>query len=118
MSGGKKARRTPRKKAVRTRKAKGTITYRLTVEWQEMIVEFKPDGATTGFPMGQFTFRSPHEPPRRIPVSETGYRTHFAPMEEINSYKSPKAYAKAYVLSILDQVRARKPGSRDQLSLF
>ena len=118
MSGRKRVRRTPPKKAVRTRKKKGTITYRLTVEWQEMIVEFKPDGATTGFPMGQFTFRSPHEPPRRIPVSETGYRTHFAPMEEINSHKSPKAYAKAYVLSILDQVRARKPGSRDQLSLF
>jgi hypothetical protein len=25
---------------------------------------------------GQFVFRSPHKPARRIPVSETGYRSH------------------------------------------
>jgi len=118
MSGRKKVRRTPSKKAVRTRKKKGVITFRLTVEWQEMIVEFESGGGADGFSMGQFTFRSPHEPPRRIPVSETGYFSHFAPMEEVSSYESPQAYAKAYVLSIIDQERVRKPGSRDQLSLF
>lgn len=99
MSGRKRVRRTPAKKAVRTRKAKGTVTFRLTVEWQEMIVTFEPDGGTDGFPMGQFTFRSPHEPPRRIPVSETGYFSHFAPMEEVSSYESPKAYARVSGLS-------------------
>ena len=118
MSARKKVRRTRPKKAVRNRKAKGAITYRLTVEWQEMIVEFESGGGADGFSMGQFTFRSPHEPPRRIPVSETGYFSHFAPMEEVSSYESPQAYAKVYVLSIIDQERARKPGSRDQLSLF
>jgi len=42
MSARKKVRRTPSKKAVRTRKAKGTITYRLTVGWGDNRI---PDGA-------------------------------------------------------------------------
>ena len=33
--------------------------------------------------LGQFVFRSPHKPARRIPVSQTGYRSHFADMSEV-----------------------------------
>ncbi len=53
----------------RTRKK---ITFRLTVEAQEMVVDYKPHYLKD---VGHFEFRSPHEPPRRIPVSETGYRS-------------------------------------------
>ena len=42
-----------------------------------MIVTYQPNWTTD---VGRFEFRSPDEPPRRIPVSETGYRSHFASM--------------------------------------
>ena len=43
---------------------------------------------------GHFEFRSPHQPPRRIPVSETGYRSHFAAMDDIEATDSPQEYAR------------------------
>jgi hypothetical protein len=53
------------------RKAKKRfVTFTLTVEAQEMIVQYQADWMPD---MGHFEFRSPHEPPRRIPLSETGY---------------------------------------------
>ncbi len=58
-------------------------TFTLTVDSQEMRVRYKPNyiGGTDPYALIEFT--SPHEPPRRIPVSETGYRSFFAPMSEI-----------------------------------
>jgi hypothetical protein len=44
---------------------------------------------------GHFEFRSPHEPPRRIPISETGYRSHFAPMDDVEASTSPQEYMRA-----------------------
>jgi len=44
------------------------ITFILVVEAQEMIVTYQPNWMTD---VGHFEFRSPEEPPRRIPVSET-----------------------------------------------
>jgi hypothetical protein len=117
-----KAQRSPRRKAGRkaVHKAKRTLTFRLVVEAQEMIVSYEPNWSEGEFACGHFEFRSPHEPPRRIPVSETGYRSHFAPMAEIESYTDPEQYARAFVLACLsrsEKANRRLPGNR-QLSLF
>jgi hypothetical protein len=89
---------------------KRAITFSLIVEAQEMIVKYVPDWMVD---MGHFEFRSPHKPPRRIPVSETGYRSHFAPMDEVKASHSPEDYARDYALS-----RLRSPKDKDQLPLF
>jgi hypothetical protein len=96
------------------RKAKAkAITFTIVIEAQKMIVTYMPDWMVD---MGHFEFRSPHKPPRRIPVSETGYRSHFAPMDEVKGAASPEDYAREYALS---RLRPRHSTSNDeQLPLF
>jgi hypothetical protein len=78
------------------RKAKKQfITFTLVIEAQEMIVTCQPNWMTD---VGHFEFRSPLEPPRRIPVSETGYRSHFASMADVEASTSPQDYARDVVL--------------------
>ena len=55
-----------RKKVRRVKKRR--MTFTLVIEAQKMIVSYEPDWMTD---MGFFEFRSPHKPPRRIPVSDT-----------------------------------------------
>jgi hypothetical protein len=110
-----KPQRPPRRKAGSIAKPKSmrTTTFRITIEAQEMIVTYEPnwlDGSN-----GHFEFTSPHEPRRRIVVSESGYLSHFVPMDAIKTFKSPEDYARAFVTSILES--RRKP-TRGQLSLF
>jgi hypothetical protein len=80
--------------------------FRISVEGQEMLVEYTPSWMGD---LGQFEFRSPHKPARRIPVSVTGYRSHFTDMSEIEAAESPQAYARSYALSVILRV------PRDQL---
>jgi hypothetical protein len=94
---------------------KRIITFSLVVEAQEMLVEFQPNWMAD---TGQFVFRSPHEPPRRIPISETGYRSHFAPMEDVEAASSPQDYARDVVLAFLRSHRPARREDRDQLPLF
>ena len=42
------------------------VTFKLVIEAQEMVVDYKPNWVSD---YGQFEFRSPHKPPRRIPAS-------------------------------------------------
>lgn len=65
--------------------------------------------------MGHFLFQSPRAPPRRSPVSDTGYLSHFATMEEVAAAASPKPYALDLVLASL---RAEKPRDKRQLRLL
>lgn len=89
------------------------VTFRLTVEAQQMVVSYEPDWMPD---VGHFEFRSPHEPPRRIPVSETGYRSHFAPMDEVEAAASPEDYAREVALALL---HAESNANEDeQLTLF
>jgi hypothetical protein len=96
------------------------ITFTLTIDAQEMRVRYRPDYFTSvGY--AHFEFTSPHEPKRRIPVSETGYRSHFAPMWEIRAAPSVEDYARAVALMLMQ----RKPEPDDddtdepqQLALF
>jgi len=93
----------------------GCKTFRLAIEGQPMLVSYEPHWMRD---VGHFEFRSPHNPPRRIPVSETGYRSCYAPMEQIDAAPSPEDFAGEVALVLL---RREKPHSRDdaaQLSLF
>jgi hypothetical protein len=94
--------------------------FKISVEGQEMLVEYEPDWMEG---TAQFQFRSPHKPARRIPVSETGYRSHFACMEDIEDAESPQAYARLYALSVIRRVppetlRAAKALQPSLLSLI
>jgi hypothetical protein len=98
---------------LRRRKAKPqVVSFRLVVEAQEMIVDYQPNWLED---IGHFEFRSPHEPARRIPVSETGYCSHFADIEDIAACPSPQDYARDYVLSCL---RRSITGDKRQLMMF
>lgn len=97
------------------RKAKKRfVTFTLTVEAQEMIVQYQADWMPD---MGHFEFRSPYEPPRRIPVSETGYRSHFAATEDVEASSSPQDYARDFVVSQIRSYSNAKT-DRNQLPLF
>jgi hypothetical protein len=113
---------SPRRKAGRTpaRKSKRKIEFRLVVEAQEMLVSYEPNWSEGDFACGHFEFRSPYHPPRRIIVSETGYRSHFAPMADIEASASPEDYAREIVRAAIDHDKKRKGSAseKEQLSLF
>jgi hypothetical protein len=80
-----------------------------------MIVTYQPNWMTD---VGHFEFRSPEEPPRRIPVSETGYRSHFASMEDVKASSSPQDYAREVALALIAPRHQSKDTDSDQLPLF
>ena len=94
---------------------KGRVTFTIVVEAQKMIVDYRPDWMTD---YGQFEFRSPYKPARRIPVSETGYRSHFALMEEVNAAASPQDYAREVALSMIRATCKPRPEREVELPLF
>jgi hypothetical protein len=106
------------KKPSRRRKAppakRRRLNFSLTVEAQPMLVSYEPHWMRD---VGHFEFRSAHKPARRIPVSETGYRSHFAPMAEVEAAASPQDYARAVVLAALAS-KQPKPQDPQQLALF
>ena len=59
----------------------------------------------------------PHEPARRIPVSQTGYRSHFAPMDDVEASASPQDHARDVALGMLQPGR-KAAGDDNQLPLF
>ena len=91
--------------------------FRISVEGQEMLVEYTPSWMGD---LGQFEFRSPHKPVRRIPVSQTGYRSHFAPMPDIVAEASPQEYARLVALAFIRRapVPAIRTEGREQPTLF
>jgi hypothetical protein len=101
-----------RKKARPAKMARKTFT--ITVESQPMAVSYKPRWMGD---MAIFEFRSPHRPPRRIPVSETGYRSHYASMEEVEAAKSPQDFALEEARAILRSMCQRREDPK-QLLLF
>ena len=105
------------KKPSRRRKARpakaGRKTFTITVEAQPMVVSYQP--LRSGY--GHFEFRSPYKPPRRIPVSETGYRSHFASMADVKESRSPQDFAREYALALLCSKQSRPEDPR-QLALF
>jgi len=90
-------------------------TFKIVVEAQEMIVSYEPNWIAD---TAHFEYRSPHKPPRRIPVSDTGYLSHFAAKEEIEAAASPQDFAREIALALLRADRAPDDEDGGQLRLF
>jgi hypothetical protein len=113
------ARKSPRRKAGSVaRKEPAKQHFTLSVEGQEMRVTYVPNWSTGEFAHGHFEFESPYDPPRRIPVSETGYLSHFAPMADISTAESPADYARSLVEAALCLGVKKVAKDERQMSLF
>jgi hypothetical protein len=115
----RKGKRNPRRKAGKAipKRTKRKLSFRIVIDAQEMLVAYTPEYFSG---MGHFEFKSPRKPARRIPVSATGYLSHYAPMDEIASASSPKDFAREIALAIIQRDRKAPKGFDDarQLSLF
>ena len=90
------------------------LTFTITVEAQPMIVSYEPHWMRD---VGHFEFQSPHEPRRPIPISETGYKSHFAAMEVIEAAASPQDFAREVATALL-RSRCQQREDPQQLALF
>jgi hypothetical protein len=95
--------------------ADGRVTFTITIDAQEIAVSYKPHWMAD---MGHFEFRSPHEPRRPIPISETGYLSHFATMASVEAAVSPQDFAREVALDLLRSERSPDGVDEGQLSLF
>jgi hypothetical protein len=106
-------------KPIRREKRRGSkrrkLTFTIIVEAQPMLVSYEPRGLAAGY--AHFEFRSPHNPASRIPVSETGYLSHFAATEDVRKARTPQNYARAVVLATLNSAKTR-PSDPRQFPLF
>ncbi|MFZ3351217.1 MAG: hypothetical protein WA268_10170 [Xanthobacteraceae bacterium] len=91
------------------------MAFTITVEAQPMRVSYEPRWLNSGY--AHFVFRSPHNPARRIPVSDTGYLSHFATMEDVKKARSPQDFAHNLVLASLGSKQSPVRDPR-QLALF
>ena len=101
-----------------TNAAQPETVFTPTIDAREMSVRYHSYWTKGLAPYGFFEFRSPCEPRRRIPVSETGYRSYFAPMHEIEDAPSVEEYARMVALAIIAQKSGPSAEDADQLPLF
>jgi hypothetical protein len=94
---------------------RGQKTFTIAVEAQPMVVSYEPRWLNSGY--AHFKFQSPHKPARRIPVSETGYLSHFATTDDVKAAGSPQDFAREFVLAVLRSKQSR-PCDPRQLTLF
>jgi hypothetical protein len=83
-------------------------TFVLTIDAQDIAVRYRPYYIDGHDPYAMLEFTSPHEPRRRTPISESGYRSFFAPMDEIAAAPCIETYASmvALVLAAESPLRA------------
>ena len=96
------------------------LTFTLTIDSQDMVVHYRPRYFATA-DYAHFEFTSPYEPRRRIPVSDTGYRSHFSPMHEIEAAPSVEDYARMLVMALMNAMPRSDeadPDDGEQLALF
>jgi hypothetical protein len=107
------------KKLSRRKKARpakpGRKTFTITVEAQPMLVSYEARWRRSGY--AHFEFRSPQNPARRIPVSETGYKSHFATMDDVKAAGGPHGFAREFAFASLRSKQSRPEDPR-QLALF
>jgi hypothetical protein len=95
--------------------ADGRMIFTLTIDAQEIAVSYEPHWMTD---VGHFEFRSPHEPRRPIPISETGYLSHFVAMADVEAAVSPQDFAREVALDLVRSERSADSEHEGQLSLF
>ncbi|NEP10269.1 MAG: hypothetical protein F6K14_08625 [Symploca sp. SIO2C1] len=62
-------------------------------------------------------FRSPYNPPRPIPVSQTGYRSHFCTNQDIEAVGTPEDYAIAYCHALLRSKKGQEPSLKQVVAV-
>jgi hypothetical protein len=121
MSVRNRPKATPRRKAgSKASKAKRVIAFRLVVEAQPMLVRYEPYWSSGEFGQAHFEFRSASKKQKRIPVSETGYLSHFALLADVRAARGPERYAKGFVLDQLNRGSGPTQVARErgQLAFF
>lgn len=91
------------------------IKFNLIFEGQEVIVKYNPD-YFTGF--DHFEFISPYNPKRHIPLSKSGYCSHFAPRWEVESAPCIEAYVYELMTLLVDDESISRRPDTDQIKLF
>lgn len=90
-----------------------------TIQWQGMAVLIRhvPDWSGTGFDHLEIRTADPERAP--LPITDTGYRSHFLPSAELAAYGGPLAFVAAWLdhEANSDQWKAQAANSK-QLSLF
>lgn len=98
---------------------KDKITYEITIDSQPMIVHYEPD--SIGNIVGHFEFLSPHNPRKRIPLSETGYRSEFIFMDVLRNIQDMEAYIYDLANHIIKEETNRETidkENEEQMALF
>ena len=97
----------------------GYITFKITIDGQEMVVRYNARYCTIAN-YAHFEFLSPHNPRRRIPVSATGYLSHFLPLHRVEAAPSVEAYARAIALAFSTAQKSNMDDEENgsQLDLF
>jgi hypothetical protein len=85
--------------------------FTVTIDAQEIRVRYRPNHIGGRDAYAILEFISPHQPRRGTPVSESGYRTFFAPMRDIETAPSIKIYA-GMVAVVLSSERRATPNRR------
>jgi hypothetical protein len=91
------------------------MTFTVTIDAQEMRVDYEPHWMPD---LAHFEFRSPLEPRRPRPISDTGYLSHFVAMADVEAAVSPQDFAREIALDLLRSERAADSEDEGQLSLF
>ena len=90
------------------------ITFTLTIDAQKILVRYWPHYfIAAGY--ARFEFTSPHNPPCKIQVSETGYLSYFLPQHEVDTTMDIKEFA--YILAMA-LMAVNDTLEVEQLSLF
>ena len=66
--------------------------FTLTIDAEEIRVRYRPNYVGGIDPHALIEFTSPHEPRRSIPVSDSGYRSFFARMSDIEAAPDIEKY--------------------------
>jgi hypothetical protein len=106
-----KIKRRKKAKPVKNRR----MTFRISVEAQPVVVRYQSNSMDD---MVHFEFRSPYRPLRRIPISESGYYSHYAWKEDVKAAKSPQRYASEAALALLPWRRTKTGQASGELPLF
>jgi hypothetical protein len=95
-----------RKRHITRETAPPETVFTLTIDAQEIRVRYRPNHIGGRDAYAILEFISPHQPRRRTPVSESGYRSFFAPMRDIEAASSIEIYAGMVAVVLSAECRA------------
>jgi len=95
------------------------MAFTLTIGGQEILVCYRPRYFAAA-DYAHFEFTSPFNPRRRIPLSDTGYRSHFSPMHEVEAAPDVLEYARVLAIALMDAEKSTGAAKdvNGQLDLF